>query len=122
MRLGLVVGAAGLMAGCMGVLGAGAQDGPVVNPADNPILGSWVFSSGGLVAGACSKAMKFEAHTQTVEWRGKMIPDKATYAVSPGKVYVQSQPGPGYTKAFVIISKNEIMDTMGTGACHWVRE
>jgi hypothetical protein len=102
--------------------GIGVCAGQVVNPKDNPLLGTWVYSSGGIGKGTCSKKLIFEPHRQTIEFRGLMSPANATYAVEPGKVYVQEHAGPGATKAFVIISKGEIMDTMGYGACHWKRE
>ena len=102
---------------------AGACGGQVVNPKDNPLLGTWVYLSGGFNGQqACSQKMVFEPHRQVIEFRGTMGPANATYAVEPGKVYVQEHAGPGATKAFVIISKNEIMDTMGYHACHWKRQ
>jgi hypothetical protein len=103
-------------------LGVGICGGQEVNPKDNPLLGTWVYSSGGLTKNFCSKKMVYEPHHQSYEFGGQMVQANATYAVEPGKVYVQMHLGTGGTKAFVILNKNEIMDTLGTGACHWKRQ
>lgn len=99
--------------------GAGAQSGPVVNPANNPLLGSWVNTEGKY---GCDKTRTFLAHTQTWIVVGKTVTAPATYAVEGTKVYVQEHLGSGGTTAFIVLSKNEIMDKLGTGACHWKRQ
>jgi hypothetical protein len=92
---------------------------PVVNPAVNPLLGTWVNTAG---AYGCDKTRTFLPHTQTWIVNGKTVTAPATYAVELPKVYVQEHTGSGGTVAFIVISKDEIMDTLGTGACHWKRQ
>lgn len=118
--------ARGLVAGmCMAWCAAGpAQSGPVVNPGNNPLLGSWVYSSGGFNGpGACAKTRSFAATSQTFEAYGKIqTRDVRAYAVEGTKVYVQERLGSGGTTAYVMVGRNEMMDTLGTGACHWKRQ
>lgn len=102
-----------------GASGLQAQSGPVVNPVSNPLLGTWVNTAG---AYRCEKTRTFLAHTQTWIVNGKTVTAPATYAVELPKVYVQEHLGSGGTVAYVVISKDEIMDTLGTGACHWKRK
>jgi hypothetical protein len=90
-----------------------------VNPADNPLIGSWVFSEG---AYRCEPSLTFAAHTQSWVSNGRTVSAPVTYAKSGNTIYVQSHPGSGGTVAYVILSRNEMMDTLGTGACHWKRQ
>jgi hypothetical protein len=103
----------------VGVSGIEAHAGPVVNPANNPLLGTWVNTAG---AYGCDATRTFLAHTQTWVVNGKTVTAPATYAVELPKVYVQEHLGSGGTVAYIVISKDEIMDTLGTGACHWKRK
>ena len=79
-------------------------------------------ASGGVAKDTCPKKMVFEPHRQVIEYRGLMSPANATYAAEPGKVYVQEHAGPGATKAFIVVSKNEIANEVGPYACHWKRD
>ena len=108
--LGMVLAAASNMV---------AQAGPVVNPANNPLIGSWVNTEGKY---GCDATRTFAAHTQSWVVNGKIVTAPATYAVELPKIYVQQHTGSGGTVAYVVISKDEIMDTLGTGACHWKRK
>ncbi|MES2392065.1 MAG: hypothetical protein V4555_10520 [Acidobacteriota bacterium] len=113
---------AGVAAVVMAAMTMGAQK-PVVNPGNNPLLGSWVFASGGLVKGACAKSRSFAAKSQTFEAFGKIqTRDVNAYAVSGKTIYVQERPGSGGTVAYEMVGANEMMDTLGTGACHWKRK
>jgi hypothetical protein len=103
----------------VGASGVGAQPGPVVNPANNPLIGSWVNTAGKY---GCDAVRTFAAHTQSWVVNGKTVTAPATYAVELPTVYVQEHTGSGGTVAYVVVSKDEIMDTLGTGACHWKRK
>jgi len=97
-----------------GGLGPGRLRGQVVNAKDNPLLGTWVYTSGGIGGtDTCSKELVFEPHGQIIEFRGSMGPANAAHAVEEGNAYVEEHAGPGATKAFVIVNKNEIMSDIG---------
>ena len=90
-----------------------------VNPADNPLIGTWTLTAG---AYKCDQTRIFAEHTQSWIVDGKLVTAPATYAKSGTTIYVQVHTGSGGTVAFVVLSKDEIMDTLGTGACHWKRQ
>jgi hypothetical protein len=96
--------------------GAWSQE---LNPADNPLIGSWINTEG---AYSCEKTRTFAEHTQSWVVNGQTVTAPATYAKSGNTIYVQQHIGSGGTVAFVVLSRNEIMDTLGTGACHWKRQ
>ncbi len=111
--------AAALGIALAGATSIGAQKSPVVNPSNNPLIGTWVNTEGKY---GCYKTRIFAAETQTWLIEGHTVTAPATYAVALPTIYVQQHTGAGGTVAYVVISKNEIMDTLGTGACHWKRK
>lgn len=93
-----------------------------VNPGNNPLLGRWVYSSGGIGKYGCAKTRTFSPKAQTFEFQGSILTrDVHAYAVSGKTIYVQEHTGSGGTVAYEMVSPNEMMDTIGTGACHWKR-
>lgn len=102
---------------------ANAAMAQTVNPADNPLLGSWQYSSGGIGKYGCSKTRTFSDNSQTFEAFGSIQTRPVNaYAVEGKRIYVQERTGSGGTVAYDMVSDNEMMDTIGTGACHWTRQ
>lgn len=91
-----------------------------VNPADNPLIGTWVSINKGY--GSCDEKRTFSEHTQTWYVNGGAVNAPATYAISGDTIYVQQHIGSGGTVAYIVVSPNEIKDSLGTNACHWRRQ